>query len=75
MFVTVISTVPAFCGGAAANSDVLELIWKKLAATAPNETPVTLVKFVPVMVMPFPPPVEPLVSLKAVTVGGTTGTV
>jgi hypothetical protein len=60
--------VAAAWGGAMAVMEVSELT-VKLAATVPNWTPVAPVKAVPVMVTEVPPPVEPLLVPKPVTVG------
>ena len=67
--VTVTSMVPADSAGETAIIDVSELIVKYVAATVPNETPVTLVKLVPVMVIVVPPPVGPVDALRFVTTG------
>ena len=51
---------------------VAELTVKPVAAVAPKVTAVVPLKLVPVMVTLVPPPVGPLVGLKAVTVGAAT---
>ena len=53
--------------------DVLEVTKKLVAATFPNETPVTLVKLVPVMTVVVPPSAVPLVTLRLLTVGRAPG--
>ena len=66
---TVTSTVPAPGGDVA-------VIWfrlltvKPVAAAEPNETPVTLMKLVPVTTTEVPPAVVPALGATPVTVGG-----
>ena len=62
------STVPA-PAGAVAVICVAELTVKPVAAVAPKVTAVAPLKLVPVMVKLVPPPVGPLIGVKAVTVG------
>src|SRR5439155_928287 len=62
---TVTSTVPAASDGATAVILVGDARLNDCAAIPPNETPVTSVKFVPVIVMTCPPAVEPLELLSA----------
>jgi hypothetical protein len=66
---TITSTVPSDSAGVTAMIDVLELTVKFRAAVAPNDTPVTLVKLVPVIVIVVPPTVEPIEAFKFVTTG------
>ena len=66
---TVTSTVPNAPAGEVAQIDVGLTTMKLAAATFPNITPVTLEKFVPVMVTEEPPAEDPLVFDKLETVG------
>ena len=68
--VTVTSTVPDPAGDVAV-IEVSLLKVKPAAFVAPNFTPVTPVKPVPVMVTLVPPATGPVVGLTLVTVGGT----
>jgi len=75
VLVTLTSTVPAASAGVTAVIDVEEFTVYDVAATEPNETPVTLLKFVPMTVIEVPPAVVPLAVPRPVTVGGNTGAV
>ena len=55
--------------GATAVIVVGEVTEKLVAGTPPNDTPVTLVKSVPVIVTVVPPTLGPVAGLTAVTVG------
>src|SRR5579872_4181052 len=67
--VTTTSTVAATSAGANAVICVGESTLNDRAAIPPNETPMTSVKFVPVIVTMSPPAVIPLLTLSAATVG------
>ncbi len=73
--VTVTSTVPTATAGVMTLIEVDEMTVNEVAATEPNETPVTSAKFVPVMRIESPPkldpdgPVGPGVPLTPLTVG------
>jgi hypothetical protein len=69
--VTITSTAPAACAGAITEIDVAEITVNG-TAVAPNETPVVPLRSVPVIVTTVPPPVEPFVGLRPVTVGAGT---
>ncbi len=71
--VTVTSTWPAACDGAVAVTDVADTNENVVAALPPNDTPVTPVRLVPVIVTTVPPAVEPDVGLSEVTVGAGGG--
>ena len=75
MFATVTSTTPAAPAGTTAVIDELELTTYDAAAIKPNLTPVTFVKFVPSIVMLFPPAAGPDEVDNPVTAGGRTGVV
>src|SRR5262245_827479 len=59
----------ASAAGVTTDSDVGESTVNSVAETDPNLTPVTLVKFVPVIVTTCPPAVEPAALLRPPTVG------
>ena len=67
--VTVTSTVPE-PAGAGTVMDLAELTVNGVAATAPNFTPVTPVKLVPVMVTEVPPDTMPTLGETPLTIGG-----
>src|SRR5262249_23273654 len=71
--VTVTSTWPEAWPGAVAVIVPLAFTVKDAAETPPNETPVTCVKFVPVIVIIVPPVVDPTLALKPAIVGGGGG--
>ncbi len=66
--VTVTSTGPALWPGATAVIVVGETTVKDVAGTVPKLTPVTCVKFVPVMVTTVPPVVEPPAAVEPIEV-------
>src|SRR5258708_18318603 len=72
---TVTSTVPTATAGVTTLIAGADMTVNDVAATEPNETPVTSAKFVPVMRIESPPkldpdgPVEPGVPLTPLTVG------
>jgi len=68
-FVTITVTAPAECAGVVAVIDVLLTTTTVVAAVPPNVTVAPLAKFVPVIVTPVPPAVDPLFGLTPVTVG------
>ena len=68
--VTTTLTEPAVPGGTSAVMLVPLTTVKLVAATPPNVTPVTLEKFVPVIVTVLPPDVQPELGETEVTVGG-----
>ena len=70
--VTLTSTEPAIWGGVVTVTCVAESTVKVLAAVVPNVTPLTFVKFVPVIVTQIPPFVAPAFRLIALTVGAGT---
>jgi hypothetical protein len=70
--VTVTVTAPAACVGVVAVMVVLFTTITFVAAVPPNVTVVPAAKFVPVIVTPVPPAVDPLFGLTFVTVGTTT---
>jgi len=69
LVVTVTSTEPGSAAGMTATMVVGDLTVNALAGFPPNETLVTSVKFVPVIVTLSPPLVEALEALRPVTVG------
>jgi len=70
--VTVTVTAPAACAGVVAVIEVLLTTTTLVAAVPPNVTVAPLTKFVPVIVTPVPPAVDPLLGLTLLTVGGMT---
>jgi hypothetical protein len=68
--VTVMSTVPRDPAGDCALIEVGPVTLKLVAGADPKCTAVAPVKFVPVIVTPVPPAVEPDEGLTALTVGG-----
>lgn len=70
--VTETLAAPAAPAGATAVIEVALLTVKLVAAVPPNMTAVAPVRFVPVIVTPVPPAVEPDAGEAAVTVGGGT---
>jgi hypothetical protein len=72
---TLTSTTPADSAGETAVIDVLELTANDEAAWPPNITPLTFVKFVPMITTCVPPAVVPSVVPRPVTAGGLTGAV
>jgi hypothetical protein len=69
VLVTVTVTAPAAPAGVVAVIVVLFTTTTFVAAVPPNVTPAPLAKFVPVIVTPVPPSVDPLFGLTLVTVG------
>jgi hypothetical protein len=67
--VTVTSTVPLAWGGSVAEITVSESTVNALAELAPKETALAPVKPLPLMLTTVPPPVLPVVGLRAVTAG------
>ena len=72
LLVTVTVTAPALPAGVVAVMLVLLTTVTFVAAAVPKVTVAPAAKFVPVMVTPVPPAVEPLFGLTLVTVGVTT---
>src|SRR5436190_10532671 len=67
--------MPADSAGVTAVMEVDEFTVNDAAATLPNITPLTFVKFVPMMTTCGPPAVVPFVIPRPVTAGGLTGVV
>jgi hypothetical protein len=67
--VTVTVTAPALPAGVVAVIEVLLTTTTLVAAALPNVTVAPAAKFVPVMVTPVPPTVDPLLGLTLLTVG------
>lgn len=74
-FMTVTSTVPADDAGTVTVMELLELTVNDVAATVPNLTCVTFVKFVPMIEIVLPPDVDPELADRLVTAGVITGVV
>ncbi len=72
---TLTSTTPGDSAGVVAVIDVEEFTVNDCAATPPNSTVLTLVKFVPMIVTCVFPAVGPLVVDRPVTTGVMTGAV
>jgi hypothetical protein len=70
LLVTVTVTAPLLPAGAVAVMDVALTTTTLVAAVLPNVTVAPAAKFVPVIVTPVPPPVNPLFGLTLLTVGG-----
>jgi hypothetical protein len=68
--VTVTVTAPALPAGVVAVMDVGLTTTTLVAAVLPNITVAPEAKLVPVIVTAVPPPVDPLLGLTVVTVGG-----
>lgn len=75
IFETFTSMAPAVPAGTTAVIELLELTTYEVAGVEPNTTPVIPVKLLPMIVMLFPPEVEPDDADRPVTVGGRTGVV
>jgi hypothetical protein len=70
--VTVTITAPDACAGVVAVMVLAFTTVTPVAAVPPNVTVAPAAKFVPVIVTAVSPPVDPLLGLTPLTVGGTT---